>query len=31
MRQWFDLFDSMEIPEDVFERTVHLPTERDIF
>jgi antitoxin VapB len=31
MREWFDLFDSMEIPEHIFERKVHMPTERDIF
>ena len=31
MKKWFDLFDSMEIPEDLFERNVEMPTERDIF
>ena len=31
MKEWFELFDSLKIPEDVFERTVHMPAERDIF
>ena len=30
-QQWFDLFDSLDIPKDTFEREVHMPTERDIF
>jgi antitoxin VapB len=31
MKDWFRLFDSMEIPEDAFERNVHPAVERDIF
>ena len=30
-QEWFDLFDSIEIPDDVFEREVHMPAERDLF
>jgi len=30
-QEWFDLFDSIEIPDGVFERVVHMPTERDLF
>jgi antitoxin VapB len=29
--QWFNLFDSLDIPKDLFEREVHEATERDIF
>lgn len=29
--QWFELFDSLSIPEDTFRREVHMPTERDVF
>jgi virulence-associated protein VagC len=31
MREWFDRFDSLEIPEDTFQRKVHQAIERDIF
>jgi antitoxin VapB len=31
MKEWFELFDTIEIPEDAFERKVHMPAERDIF
>lgn len=30
LQNWFDMFDSLAIPEEFFERTVHMPTERDI-
>jgi antitoxin VapB len=30
-QEWFELLDSLDIPEDTFEREVHMPTERDIF
>jgi antitoxin VapB len=30
-QEWFDLLDSLDIPEDVFEREVHMPAERDFF
>jgi antitoxin VapB len=30
-QEWFDVFDSLDIPDDVFEREVHMPTERDLF
>lgn len=30
-QEWFDLFDSLEIPDGVFKREVHMPVERDIF
>ena len=30
-QEWFDLFDSLDIPDDVFERVVHMPTEREFF
>jgi antitoxin VapB len=30
-QEWFDLLDSLELPEDIFEREVHMPTERDFF
>jgi antitoxin VapB len=30
-QEWFDLFDSLEIPDDVFKREVHMPVERDLF
>jgi antitoxin VapB len=30
-QEWFDLLDSLDIPEDTFKREVHMPTERDIF
>ena len=34
LQEWFDLFDSLEIPEDFFKREVHLPeklTARELF
>jgi antitoxin VapB len=31
LQEWFDLFDSVEIPDDIFDREVHMPVERDIF
>ena len=31
MMEWFNHFDSLEIPDDLFERSVHPATERDIF
>ena len=30
-QEWFDLLDSLGIPDDVFEREVHMPTERNLF
>ena len=30
-QEWFDLFDSLELPEDFFKREVHMPSERDFF
>jgi antitoxin VapB len=30
-QEWFDLLDSLGIPDDAFEREVHMPTERDLF
>ncbi len=30
-QEWFDYLDSLDIPEDVFEREVHMPAERDFF
>jgi len=30
-QEWFDLFDSLEIPDGVFKREVHMPVERDLF
>jgi len=30
-QEWFDLLDSLGIPDDIFEREVHMPTERDFF
>jgi antitoxin VapB len=30
-QEWFDLFDSLDIPDDIFEREVHMPTERNLF
>lgn len=30
-QEWFDLFDSLNLPKDIFEREVHMPTERDFF
>jgi antitoxin VapB len=30
-QEWFDLLDSLDIPDDIFERKVHMPTERDLF
>lgn len=30
-QEWFDLLDSLGIPDDIFEREVHMPTERDLF
>jgi antitoxin VapB len=30
-QEWFDLLDSLDIPEGTFAREVHMPTERDIF
>ena len=31
MKEWFQLFDSMAIPEDTFERKVRTAVQRDIF
>lgn len=31
LQDWFAVFDSLDIPDDIFEREVHLPDERDIF
>jgi antitoxin VapB len=31
LQDWFDLFDSLDIPEDIFERETAMPTERDLF
>lgn len=28
---WFDRFDALEIPDDIFERKTSMPVERDIF
>jgi len=30
-QEWFDLLDSLGLPDDIFERQVHMPTERDLF
>jgi antitoxin VapB len=30
-QEWFDLLDTLDIPEDTFVREVQMPTERDIF
>jgi len=30
-QEWFDRFDSLDIPDGVFERVVHMPAERDLF
>jgi len=30
-KEWFDLFDSLDFPEDFLQREVHLPIERDLF
>jgi antitoxin VapB len=30
-QEWFELLDSLDIPDGTFEREVHMPTERDIF
>jgi antitoxin VapB len=30
-QEWFDIFDSLGIPEDFFEREVQMPTERELF
>jgi antitoxin VapB len=30
-QEWFDLLDSLGLPDDIFEREVHMPTERDLF
>lgn len=31
MKDWFAVFDSLEIPDDIFEREARLPEERDVF
>ncbi|MGA7340816.1 MAG: AbrB/MazE/SpoVT family DNA-binding domain-containing protein [Terracidiphilus sp.] len=31
LEEWFELFDSLDLPKDLFEREVHMPDERDIF
>jgi antitoxin VapB len=31
MKDWFAVFDSLDIPDDIFKREVHMPEERDIF
>ncbi|HEX4028714.1 MAG TPA: AbrB/MazE/SpoVT family DNA-binding domain-containing protein [Terracidiphilus sp.] len=31
LQDWFDLFDSLDIAEDIFERETAMPTERDLF
>ncbi len=31
LQDWFRLFDSLDIPDDFFQREVHMPMERDIF
>jgi len=30
-QEWFDIFDSLDIPDDFIKREVHMPVERDIF
>lgn len=31
LEDWFRVFDSLDLPDDLFEREVHMPVERDIF